>query len=306
MKHFFFLALAIAGERLLAQTVIPNAGFENWTAVGTYSLPDSWGTMNNSTASFSVYTATKGTPGSPGTGYLKLTSKTTGSTVTGGIAVSGKLDTLTLQPKSGFAYNLRPANFAGKWQYMVYGNSIGSIRVLTTKWNATAMKRDTIAHAETNLTGMAMSWANFSIPLTYLDSLRYPDSCMIVLKASGANPSNNDYLWVDNLAFTGTVAVYTPTVDTTGLPQLSTSITQVQVWPVPARDNLQLNIASNLATEAKLQVFALTGQLLQTQHINLQNGSTLCTLNVSNYARGTYILQISSNNNTLSKQLIIE
>lgn len=198
MKKIITIVAAL-GMSVAAQAQIPNPGFENWTTVGSYEIPDNWGTMNHTTATYSVYTATKATPGSPGASYLKLTSKTTGTSVTNGIAVSGKLDTVNMLPKSGFAFTQRPASFSGKWQHMIYGSSQGSVKVITTKWNSMMNMRDTIAHAEQTLGGMVMNWANFSMNLMYMDSLNYPDSCIIVLQSSGSNPTNNDYLWVDNL-----------------------------------------------------------------------------------------------------------
>ncbi len=61
------VAIAISSASLFAQ--IPNNGFENWTTVGAYSVPNSWGTLNNTTTLAGVYTATVGTPGSCGKWY---------------------------------------------------------------------------------------------------------------------------------------------------------------------------------------------------------------------------------------------
>lgn len=213
---------------------IPNSGFENWTTVGSYSNPDGWGTMNNTTAIASVYTATKGTPGSPGVSYLKLTSKTVGTGVVNGVAVSGVIDSLTMMPKSGFAYNMRPANFTGKWQHMIYGSSQGSIQVTLTRWDTGMNMRMNVASGSVTLAGMAMSWANFTIPLTYVDG-NNPDTCIIVMKASGSAPTNNDYLWVDNLAFSGTV---------TGIENQESFVTDMSIYPNPSSDmvNFKFNI----------------------------------------------------------------
>lgn len=58
---------------------IPNSGFENWTTMGSYSNPDNWDQLNAMTNPNSVYTCVKGTPGNPGSSYIKLTSKTVGT-----------------------------------------------------------------------------------------------------------------------------------------------------------------------------------------------------------------------------------
>src|SRR5437667_42356 len=72
-----------------------------------------------------------------------------------------------------------------------------------TKWNTATSKRDTIAFKNYALPGMVMSWGTFTIPLTYY-SYATPDSAIIVLSASGTTPVVNSYLYVDNLAFSGT------------------------------------------------------------------------------------------------------
>ena len=118
------------------------------------------------TASMSTYTCLKGTPGNVGTAYIKLVSKNvTGMGIMPGIAVSGELDQNTLQPVSGFPFTSRPQNLTGKWQYMASGSDQGYIACVLTKWNSAMSMRDTVAFSYHPLTGMAMSWANFSIPL---------------------------------------------------------------------------------------------------------------------------------------------
>ena len=126
-KNIFTLIVLIAlAIRTFAQ--IPNNGFENWTSMGNYSIPNSWGCLNDMTASKGIYTCEKGTPGDPGNYYLKLTSKTvTGSGVVPGIAVCGTLDQTTKKPLKGFAFNQRPVSLTGNWQYMVFGSIQGYI-----------------------------------------------------------------------------------------------------------------------------------------------------------------------------------
>jgi hypothetical protein len=185
-----------------AQNTIPNNGFENWTSMGTYNNPEAWSCLNDMTATMSTYTCLKGTPGSVGSAYLKLSSKTvTGLGVVPGIAVCGTIDAVTMQPTSGFAFSIRPQSFTGKWQYMASGADQGFIGVALTKWNTTSMMRDTVAYAYQALSGMAMSWANFTIPMTYMNG-DDPDSCIIILSASRANnvaAVAGSYLYVDEL-----------------------------------------------------------------------------------------------------------
>src|SRR5271157_5926898 len=170
MRMKIYLSIILLFTIMVTQAQsIPNAGFENWTSKGSYSDPDSWMCFNDLTASKSVYTCEQGTPGDPGNYYLKLTSKTvTGIGVVPGYAVSGTFNTTTLQPLKGFAFNQRPLNLTGNWQYMIFGSSPGYIKVQLTRWDSSMKTRMTVASADSVLPGMVMSWASFSIPLTYV------------------------------------------------------------------------------------------------------------------------------------------
>ena len=290
------LSLSFSLATVIASAQIPNNGFENWTAVGSYSVPDGWGTMNNATASFSVATATKGSPGSPGNFYLKLTSLTTGSFVTNGIAVSGKLDSLTMLPKSGFAFNQRPASFTGKWQHMIYGSSQGSILVTLTRWDVGTSQRVTVGTASVTLSGMAMSWANFSLPFTYPDG-GFPDTCIIVLKASGAAPTNNDYLWVDNLAFAGTIA---------GLHESVSFLDELKVYPNPASESLSLYLNLVSAQQVVIEIIDINGKLVRSKNLGLLQGQTNKTINVAGLAAGCYSLRVKGDKGVEVRKIVIE
>ncbi|MBP8034143.1 MAG: T9SS type A sorting domain-containing protein [Bacteroidia bacterium] len=287
------IILLFASSTLLAQ--IPNAGFENWSAVTTYSVPDGWGTLNNT---YSVQTVTRANPGSPGSYYMKITSKTLGGNVIGGIAVSGVLDSMTMLPKSGFAFNQRPASLTGKNQYMIYGSSPGSLSVTLTRWDSGTNSRvivasGNIAHSPS---AMAMSWTNFTIPLTYADG-NNPDSCIIVLKASGSAPTNLDYLWVDNLAFTGTV---------TGLKTQESFLSNVNVFPNPSAD--LINVTLHLKSEQKvsLELVDVTGKLIVSKELGSLQGESNQSLNVHGIAKGTYFVKVVSDKGTEVKKIIID
>ena len=294
------LFLVLNNSSLLAQ--IPNAGFENWSTVGSYMNPDNWSTMNNTTATYSLFTATKATPGNPGTAYLKLTSKTINGSVVNGIAVSGKLDTINLKPISGFPYTQRSSTFAGKWQHMIYGASQGNVSVLLSRWNTTTGHRDTVASAAVTLAGMAMSWSNFGMSLNYVDSLHYPDSCLIVLQASGTAPTNNDYLWVDALALTGTVALAPPAppANLVGLSALILNTAPISIYPNPAQNTIHLSTYDVKVYD--IDVYSSTGEKLVAKKVLIENE---LDIDISNLPKGIYLLY-ATNANGIQKDRFIK
>ena len=280
MKKLILAALSVA-TALTSNAQIPNAGFETWMNMGSYENPDSWSTLNDYTTAAGIYTAEKGTPGSPGSSYLKLTSKTAGGTVANGIAVCGTIDPVTHLPKSGFAFSGQPVSFTGKWQHMIYGTSQGSINVQLTRWDATTNARVVVATANKTLTGMAMSWANFTIPFVYTDA-QAPDSCIIVLRASGSMPTDQDYLWVDNLAFSGSVA---------GLNE-DTLLAGVDIFPNPTSDKVHVSILSANQENAVIELVSVSGAVLLQRKENLEHGPNTIEISVEPFPSGNYFVAV--------------
>lgn len=278
-QTFFTIALMFAVAISKAQSV-PNGSFEAWSNPNGYLVPNDWETLNDMTSSAGVYTATRG--GTSSDYYLKLTSQNvSGMGVMPGIAVSGTLDMNNLSALSGFPFAFRPVAFTGKWQYMGNsGNDIGYAKVFLTKWNGTMNMRDTIGMAMQDLSGMEMSWFNFSIPFTY-NSTDIPDSCIIALSASGPNPEAGSYLYVDNLSFSGIIA---------GVE--NTEITGTfKIFPNPSNQEIQIDLSGLKSAAQQFEITDLKGRIVVTkQHV----GSLHQTISISELPVGNYLLRITT------------
>ena len=287
-KLVLFFAVSFVSNLALAQ--IPNAGFETWNSMGSYSNPDKWDNINAMTTSMSVYTCQQGTPGNPGSSILKLTSKTvTGMGVKPGVAVSGVINMSTFKPKSGFALSSQPASLTGSWQYMAGGSDMGYVSVVLTKWNAAMMMHDTIATALKPLSGMVMSWAAFTINLSYR-SAAMPDSAMIILSASGATPANNSYLYVDNLAFSGSAAGITE----------SNLNAFVSVYPNPAQNILNIAIGNTGKTISKMEIFDIQGKMIR--NVDVKPLNSLTSIDIADLSTGIYILKLTSDDGIATRR----
>ena len=283
MKYFqlVWVALLCASLNVYGQS-IPNNGFETWNNPDGYNVPEGWSTFNELTTSLNIYTCMKGIPGSPGASYIKLISKSVpGFGVVPGMAVAGSVDLSQLNSMGGFAYSNTPTALNGKWQYMGGTTSdIGYISVVLTKWDSGMNMRDTIGEGMVDLDGMAMSWSNFSIPISYLSN-ESPDSCSIILSASGPNPVANSYLYVDNLAFAGVTAVEEK------LSQLAT-----EVFPNPITNELNLILPGDLSNES-LDVF-IYNQFGQIVRRLATVKSEIQRIDTSALSPGMYYLRIES------------
>jgi hypothetical protein len=272
-----FAALSAFG----AAAQIPNAGFENWSNSAGYNAPDNWDNLNSMTSPMSVYTAEKGTPGSPGTSYLKLTSRNvSGMGVMPGIAATGTINMTTFAVTGGFPNTTRPASLTGKWQYMSGdGVDMGFVAAYLTKWNMTTMQRDTVATAMNPLMGMVMSWGNFTAPFTYTKGFN-PDTAVIILSASGTNPAANSYLYVDNLTFSGSVA---PTSVANAAP-----LPGVNIFPNPATSEITVTLPD--AANYSFTLSDLLGKVVRSQSVN----AAQISLNTNGLPAGEYILTVSN------------
>ncbi len=295
MKHLYTLTVALVlGTGLCAQ--IPNAGFEDWTAMGSYDLPNGWGNLNAVTDAMGEYTCAKGTPGSPGASYLELTSRTvSGMGVVPAIAVSGAIDAGTFEPTSGFPFAERPASMTGKWQYMASGNDQGYISINLTRWNTLTATREPIAYAVRHLTGMAMSWANFTINLTYTSG-EVPDTAVIVLSASGNSPVNYSYLYVDNLAFNGTV---------TGVEEHD-ALVPLHIFPNPAVKEFTVQFDLAVTGKALLQVLDATGRTAIERPLFPPSAGQRLALSTAGLSPGSYVVRCLDTSETFSQRLMIQ
>lgn len=281
MKKQTILAIALIFAAAISKAQsVPNGSFEAWSNPNGYLVPNDWETLNDMTSTAGVYTATRG--GTSSDYYFKLTSQNvTGMGVMPGLAVSGMLDMGNLTALSGFPFAYRPVAFTGKWQYMGNsGNDIGYVKVFITKWNSTMNMRDTIGYVSQDLNGMVMSWSNFTLPFTY-NNTDVPDSCMIIMNASGPNPEAGSYLYVDNLSFSGILA---------GVE--NTEITGTfRIFPNPANHEIQIDLSGLKSTAQQFEITDLTGRVIVTKQ---SNGSLLQTISISELPAGNYLLRITT------------
>jgi hypothetical protein len=298
MKTLSFILKIVIIPSMLYPSIlfsqIPNQGFEDWIDKGNYNNPDQWLSLNDITEPTGVYTCTKGSPGNPGASYIKLTSKNvTGMGLMPGIAVSGELNTSTMQALSGFAMTGRPESISGNCKYMAYEGDQGYICVLLTRWNISSSSRDTVSYTYHPLPGMEMSWAEFMIALDYQSDL-FPDSCIITLSSSNANgipTSINSYLYIDNLDFNNIV-----TSITDGPEQVS-----IQIYPNPTNSELFIGFPSTYK-KADIKILNMNGQvMLRSKN---QNITETVSLDVHNLPYGIYLLEIQSELGQFSKLFI--
>ena len=252
--------------------------------------------MNPVTAILGVYTCEKGSPGVPGSYYMKLTSKNvTGMGVVGALAFTGTMDVVAGTTYYGFACNSRPASLTGKWQFMAYGADQGGCMAALTKWNPTTMVPDTIAILGTAFQGMVMSWANFSLPFTYMSS-ETPDSAIIMFTASGDTPVALSYVYIDNLTLSGSVDI-----------QEDFNDNKFSLSPNPASEKLSMTYHATETARVVISIFDINGKLVNEFYPGYSTaGENREVISLLGIAPGTYVVQLALGSKVTSDKLIVE
>ncbi len=271
---------------------IPNNSFEQWNNINGYFDPTDWGTLNEYTKPYSVFTCDRFSPGSIGSYYLSVrTVSITGKGLVPGRIVSGKIDTVTYKPLSGFSFALRPAYLSYEMQYMVASPSdTAYVSVLLTKWNSSLLRRDTIAYGNSSYNSMMHQWTTYSTYLNYLNGDN-PDSACIVISSSRYAPLQNSYVWIDNLKFNGSVI---------GVEEYQKSEVAVSAFPNPFTDELKLNIEFPVE-DTDLFVYNCLGQL---QKYIQKIQSFPLSVNTSQWVPGIYFVVFRYGNHQVTKKII--
>lgn len=283
-----FLSLLLSA---VSMAQIPNSNFENWSTINGYQSPDNWDNLNKITFSQTIFTCYKGTPGQSGNSYLALiTRSVTGKGIVPGRVVSGKIDTITFKPISGFPFALRPQNLNYYLQYMPYDPSdTCSVKVILTKWNSSLQQRDTIALGLNNYNAMAHSWFLASVYLNY-QSGNSPDSAIISISSSGVSAKNGSYLYIDNMYFSG---------DVIGISEID-SETNIQIYPNPANDKLEIKTFNSMKDNCVIEMKTINGKLL----LRLSTNEDSAQINLSDYTPGIYLLSIKNPKQIINKKII--
>jgi len=126
------------------------------------------------------------------------------------------------------------------------------------------------------------------------------DSISVVAGLNNGNP--NDYLFIDNNMLKGNNYYRLREVDMDGVIRYSKVITlnnvevagKMAIYPNPVIAVLNYSISSPAAQQVIVQVYNLSGIVLQTSQQQLSAGNNQQTLAINGLKSGNYILKVSS------------
>ena len=81
--------------------------------------------------------------------------------------------------------------------------------------------------------------------------------------------------------------------------------TKVRVYPNPAEDFVTVNVATERAGNATVQLLSLDGRVLRTERLSLVSGGGQTTLNTTNLPAGMYVVQVTGANRVSTTKVTI-
>lgn len=305
MKKFILLSAVSCLSTFSFAQVIPNAGFETWVnnqeTPQVYSVPQFWISIDAlqtelyylfGDSTYVVHSVSQVSSSHSGSSavQMRVVQSNEGDTVAGAIfsersAVHFFDVAFGGSGALGYAFASRPANLTGYRKFTIVGGDTAIAGVVMTKWNTTTNSRDTVVNIQNyQFTTAAANWTSFSIPLTYLLN-ENPDTCLIVAGiVSSSTPHLGTTFSLDDLAFTGNVAI--------GIPE-QTDNAAVDVYPNPFNEETTVSFHDVMLNHASLEIYDMLGNKVRVMaDLNGEN----ITINREGLSSGMYFYNLINNN----------
>lgn len=289
-KTLFFFALTFMMGSAIAQQDIPNNGLNEWEQGTNYMNPVDWSTPNEF-ISFVDVTVERNGDAYEGPYCAELTSKriTVGQVfyVPGVITLGTfEIDMGHLEGKitGGMPFTSRPNKLKGWYKNIPADLDSCMFLVLLTKWDEDEMKRDTIGSGVYYQADTVEEWAEFEVEIMGEGT---PDTMNVIISSSASLMQP----WPDSKLFVDALSLEYPA----GIEHELTPEVNVSVYPNPASAYVNFSIPEKL-NDGKLLLFNVKGELIAETGFE----STQKTLNVSDFAAGTYHFYLTENNRRVS------
>ena len=91
----------------------------------------------------------------------------------------------------------------------------------------------------------------------------------------------------------------------TATPSVTTA---VSIYPNPARDNFNVEIAASEVSEMSMTIYNMNGAIVRTKNVQLSEGNNVINEDISSLASGIYFVRFNNptNNETITKKLVKE
>lgn len=280
----------------IAQSVLPNGDFENWTEVGiapnqVWQLDGNfWGTLNElkqlpppagPATVFRTDTAQSGQYAARMTSALMVY-------IPLNIFIPGMLGTTQLDMAHATIHlgkpcpACKPERFKGYYMFKPVGGDSCTVLLVVSRWNTGTHSRDTIGYIRHDFKDAVDTYTAFDFPVNYLNPGLVPDSLTILLVSSGGFSVTNlmggagqvgSTMWADAV-----------TVDyPAGIQQILGKDVSVNTFPNPVTNLLNVELGNKL-NEGIMEVYDVNARHIGTFPLkDLKNAIPVGFLSNGNY-----------------------
>lgn len=287
-KQILFFALMIGATSSILAQISTNLGLDSWATVSGYEEPtNGWSTLNaiSDLAPGAPVTVTKTTDKHSGTYAAKLETKQIPfvNTLIGGLLATGFFDN-NANPgqnlKLGVPFTTSPKYFRGYYKYTPVSGDSADFFCALTRWNSTLNKRDTLGSVGYREYNTVSNYTQFSFKINYTDSVTAPDTIVMLFSSSGGAQNFQGQvgstLYVDEISLE----------NTSGVEVLLNNEVQVEVFPNPTADYLNINVLED-AKGLSYNIYNYEGKLVTQNKLNKNT-----KIDVSLFNEGKYFISI--------------
>lgn len=269
---------------------IPNSGFEDWTSMGTYEVPNGWATVNGAIPNDLFFPCTKSTdhyPPNVGQYSMRLESNLLYQQGGWGISVT---DTFAYPFEPAFAVVGHPNTLYG---YYRYDSQAGD-----EAWIVLALFNEGALLHTSQFHGPASDVSEWTLFQLDIDSYSVADSATLMIfnfypTTQDDGPNGNSVLYVDNLSFDTPI---------TSVEELNGKSPAFSLCPNPATDRVQVVTAQNVGAGTTVSIYSIIGVLVCSETLN-QDGQQV---DVSALPSGTYMVELRTSETVSSRKLMIQ
>jgi len=114
-----------------------------------------------------------------------------------------------------------------------------------------------------------------------------------------------------NLPYCDSSAYASPIINvwrstTTGMEQNNNLNNSINIWPIPAKQNLNIYFNSSNPDKGLISIYDLTGRLIKQEDVLIKSGENNYNIDVKNINEGIYLVKFSSLTINLCKKIIVE
>jgi hypothetical protein len=282
----FTSVLIFSGIGTHAQNPIPNNSFEAWNPQGNYSDPESWDTPNADLSFLNVITVSESDDAYEGAKSILLETGSLFGAMIPGTATLGEInvDIMNMDASidGGVPYDERPVRLRGFYKYTPQTGDTCAIIALFYKYNAETGNRDTVGVGSFLSANTTAEWTEFSANIDWY-STENPDTTNIIILSSASMTisSGGSQLLIDDLSYEFTV----------GISDAILTSTEVEIYPIPAKKYINVNLNQHPNQNTVIELYNLTGMRVLTSHLSAINNQVILNM----LPEGIYFYSIIEN-----------